>query len=70
MKSLLPQPHRHAFEPPMHYLVSAPKGHLTRLQYYLIRRPWQEARPGAQVKRQYEVSCSAKVFFRLGPRWA
>ena len=36
MKSLLPQPHRHAFEPPVHYVVGTPKGGLTGLQNHLV----------------------------------
>src|SRR5205814_2285329 len=36
--------------PPVHYLVGTPKGRLTRLEKHLVARPWQEARPGVQVK--------------------
>src|SRR3954454_19485952 len=36
--------------PPLHYLVGAPKGRLTRLEKQLIAKPWQQARPGVQVK--------------------
>jgi hypothetical protein len=39
-----------ATDPPVHYLVGTPKGRLTRLERHLIAKPWQEARPGAQVK--------------------
>src|SRR6266446_5803081 len=39
-----------AADPPMHYLVGTPKGRLTRLEKHLVARPWQEARPGVQVK--------------------
>src|SRR5689334_4017066 len=39
-----------AADPPMHYLVGTPKGRLTRLERHLIAKPWQEARPGVQVK--------------------
>ena len=39
-----------AAEPPVHYLVGSPKGRLTRLAKHLIAQPWQEARPGVQVK--------------------
>ena len=35
---------------PVHYLVGTPKGRLTRLEKHLIVQPWQEARPGVQVK--------------------
>src|SRR6201982_1391648 len=37
-------------DPPVHYLVGTPKGRLTRLEKHLVARPWQEARPGVQVK--------------------
>ena len=37
-------------EPPVHYLVGTPKGRLTRLEKALLTKPWQEARPGVQVK--------------------
>jgi transposase len=37
-------------DPPVHYLVGTPKGRLTRLEKDLIGKPWQEARPGVQVK--------------------
>jgi len=37
-------------DPPVHYLVGTPKGRLTRLEKRLIAEPWQEARPGVQVK--------------------
>jgi transposase len=37
-------------DPPVHYLVGTPKGRLTRLEKDLLRKPWQEARPGVQVK--------------------
>src|SRR5437660_7860001 len=39
-----------AADPPVHYLVGTPKGRLTRLERRLIAKPWQEARPGVQVK--------------------
>jgi predicted component of type VI protein secretion system len=39
-----------AADPPMHYLVGTPKGRLTRLEKQLVAKPWQEARPGVQVK--------------------
>src|SRR5256885_7977744 len=37
-------------DPPVHYLVGTPKGRLTRLEKHLLAQPWQEARPGVQVK--------------------
>ena len=39
-----------AAELPVHYLVGTPKGRLTRLERHLVAQPWQEARPGVQVK--------------------
>ena len=39
-----------AADPPVSYLVGMPKGRLTRLQKHLVDKPWQEARPGIQVK--------------------
>lgn len=35
---------------PVHYLVGTSKGRLTRLQKALLLEPWQEPRPGVQVK--------------------
>jgi hypothetical protein len=37
-------------EPPVHYLVGTPKGRLSRLERDLSTKPWQDARPGVQVK--------------------
>jgi transposase len=37
-------------DPPVRYLVGTPKGRLNRLEQELSNRPWQEARPGVQVK--------------------
>ena len=34
----------------MRYVVGTPKGRLTRLEQALLAKPWQEARPGVQVK--------------------
>src|SRR5271169_3081242 len=39
-----------AADPPVHYLVGTPKGRLTRLEKALVAKPWQDARPGVQVK--------------------
>jgi hypothetical protein len=39
-----------ASDPPVQYLVGTPKGRLTRLQQRLLQLPWQQARPGVQVK--------------------
>src|SRR4029077_10543975 len=36
--------------PPVRYVVGTPKGRLTRLEQALLAKPWQEARPGVQVK--------------------
>ena len=37
-------------DPPVQYLVGTPKGRLSRLERELLDKPWQEARPGVQVK--------------------
>jgi hypothetical protein len=37
-------------DPPVQYLVGTPKGRLSRLEQDLLGKPWQEARPGVQVK--------------------
>ncbi len=37
-------------DPPVHYLVGTPKGRLSKLEKDLLTKPWQEARPGVQVK--------------------
>ncbi len=37
-------------DPPAQYLVGTPKGRLSKLEKALIAKPWQEARPGVQVK--------------------
>jgi hypothetical protein len=37
-------------DPPVQYVVGTPKGRLTRLEKELLGKPWQEARPGVQVK--------------------
>lgn len=39
-----------ASDPPVQYLVGTPKGRLTRLERDLLDKPWQEARPGVEVK--------------------
>ena len=39
-----------AADPPIQYLVGTPKGRLTRLEQDLVDKPWQEARPGVEVK--------------------
>ncbi len=37
-------------DPPVSYLVGVPKGRLSRLERALVGKPWQEARPGVEVK--------------------
>jgi transposase len=37
-------------DPPVQYLVGTPKGRLNRLERDLLDKPWQQARPGVQVK--------------------
>ena len=39
-----------ASDPPMQYLVGTPKGRLSRLEKELLDLPWQQARPGVEVK--------------------
>jgi transposase len=39
-----------AADPPVQYVVGTPKGRLTRLERELLAKPWQEARPGVEVK--------------------
>jgi hypothetical protein len=40
---------RHS-DPPLKYLVGTPKGRLSRLEKDLLNQPWQQARPGVEVK--------------------
>jgi hypothetical protein len=37
-------------DPPVQYVVGTPKGRLTRLERDLLAKPWQQARPGVEVK--------------------
>jgi hypothetical protein len=37
-------------ERPVSYLVGTPKGRLTKLEAALLERPWQQVRPGVEVK--------------------
>ena len=39
-----------ASDPPIYYLVGTPKGRLSKLEAELITRPWEQVRPGVQVK--------------------
>ena len=39
-----------ASDPPVQYVVGTPKGRLTRLEQELLVKPWQQARPGVEVK--------------------
>jgi len=39
-----------ASDPPVQYLVGTPKGRLSRMERRLLALPWQDARPGVQVK--------------------
>jgi transposase len=39
-----------AADPPVRYVVGTPKGRLSRLEQDLLAKPWQQARPGVQVK--------------------
>jgi hypothetical protein len=40
---------RHS-DPPVQYLVGTPKGRLSKLEKHLLGQPWQQARPGVEVK--------------------
>ena len=40
---------RHS-EPPIYYLVGTPKSRLSKLEAELIGRPWEQVRPGLDVK--------------------
>ncbi|HSC77007.1 MAG TPA: IS1634 family transposase [Candidatus Acidoferrales bacterium] len=40
---------RHS-DPPVLYLVGTPKGRLSKLEKHLLGQPWQQARPGVEVK--------------------
>jgi transposase len=37
-------------QPPVYYLVGTPKGRLSKLEAELLERPWQQVRPGIEVK--------------------
>jgi transposase len=37
-------------DPPISYLVGTPKGRLSKLEEDLLERPWQNVRPGVEVK--------------------
>jgi hypothetical protein len=39
-----------ASNPPVRYLVGTPKGRLSKLEKALAEKPWQQARPGVEVK--------------------
>jgi transposase len=39
-----------ASEPPVHYLVGTPKGHLGKLEAELTALPWEKVRAGVEVK--------------------
>ena len=39
-----------ASDPPIYYLVGTPKGRLSKLEAELISRPWEQVRPGVEVK--------------------
>ena len=39
-----------AADPPVRYVVGTPKGRLSRLEQDLLAKPWQQARPGVEVK--------------------
>jgi transposase len=37
-------------DPPVSYLVGTPKGRLNQLEKHLLAKPWQQVRPGVEVK--------------------
>jgi transposase len=37
-------------DPPLKYLVGTPKGRLSSLEKHLLDKPWQQVRPGVEVK--------------------
>src|SRR5215469_15560058 len=37
-------------DPPICYLVGTPKGRLSKLEAQLLQQPWQDVRPGLEVK--------------------
>ena len=39
-----------ASNPPVYYLVGTPKGRLSKLAAQLLEQPWQQVRPGIEVK--------------------
>jgi transposase len=39
-----------ARDPPIYYLVGTPKGRLSKLEAELITHPWEQVRPGVEVK--------------------
>jgi transposase len=39
-----------ASDPPVYYLVGTPKGRLSKLEAALLEQPWQQVRPGIEVK--------------------
>jgi transposase len=39
-----------ASDPPIYYLVGTPKGRLSKLEAELVTRPWEQVRPGIEVK--------------------
>jgi transposase len=42
--------HMRQADPPVQYLVGTPKGRLSKLEAALVDKPWQQARPGVNVK--------------------
>lgn len=51
-EAVLEQMRQH--DPPIYYLVGSPKGRLSRYEQDLIEQPWQQVRPGVEVKRLAE----------------
>jgi transposase len=58
-----------ASDPPIYYLVGTPKGQLSKLEAELITRPWEQVRPGVEVKlfcRAGELYVQTKSQDRIG----
>jgi transposase len=58
-----------ASDPPIYYLVGTPKGRLSKLEAELITRPWEQVRPGVEVKllcRAGELYVQTKSQDRIG----
>jgi transposase len=58
-----------ASDPPIYYLVGTPKGRLSKLEAELVSRPWEQVRPGVEVKllsQEGELYVQAQSRDRIG----